>query len=106
MEDVRRVAAVVRSRAAGQPEKGIALGFWMGKDSKDHPLGVAGRRAVRVRRVGRPQLGAFGGDGARVPAEGARAAETRLQVRIDDQEAPAPKSVESEKVKTAQVEAR
>ena len=26
----------------GRPEKGIALGFWMGKDSKDHPLGSRG----------------------------------------------------------------
>ena len=26
----------------GHPEKGIALGFWMGKDSKDHPLGSRG----------------------------------------------------------------
>ena len=26
----------------GQPQKGIALGFWMGKDSKDHPLGTRG----------------------------------------------------------------
>ncbi len=25
-----------------RPEKGIALGFWMGKDSKDHPLGSRG----------------------------------------------------------------
>lgn len=25
-----------------QPEKGIMLGFWMGKDSKDHPLGERG----------------------------------------------------------------
>jgi membrane peptidoglycan carboxypeptidase len=24
------------------PEKGVALGFWMGKDSKDHPLGSRG----------------------------------------------------------------
>lgn len=24
------------------PEKGIVLGFWMGKDSKDHPLGARG----------------------------------------------------------------
>ena len=24
------------------PEKGIVLGFWMGKDSKDHPLGDRG----------------------------------------------------------------
>jgi penicillin-binding protein 1A len=24
------------------PEKGVALGFWMGKDSKDHPLGTRG----------------------------------------------------------------
>jgi membrane peptidoglycan carboxypeptidase len=24
------------------PEKGIVLGFWMGKDSKDHPLGTRG----------------------------------------------------------------
>ena len=24
------------------PEKGIVLGFWMGKDSKDHPLGERG----------------------------------------------------------------
>ena len=24
------------------PEKGIMLGFWMGKDSKDHPLGERG----------------------------------------------------------------
>ncbi len=24
------------------PEKGIVLGFWMGKDSKDHPLGSRG----------------------------------------------------------------
>jgi membrane peptidoglycan carboxypeptidase len=26
----------------GNPEKGIVLGFWMGKDSKDHPLGARG----------------------------------------------------------------
>ena len=26
----------------GHPEKGIVLGFWMGKDSKDHPLGSRG----------------------------------------------------------------
>jgi membrane peptidoglycan carboxypeptidase len=26
----------------GQPETGIVLGFWMGKDSKDHPLGERG----------------------------------------------------------------
>ncbi len=26
----------------GHPEKGIVLGFWMGKDSKDHPLGARG----------------------------------------------------------------
>jgi membrane peptidoglycan carboxypeptidase len=25
-----------------QPQKGVALGFWMGKDSKDHPLGTRG----------------------------------------------------------------
>ena len=25
-----------------QPEKGVMLGFWMGKDSKDHPLGERG----------------------------------------------------------------
>jgi len=25
-----------------QPEKGLMLGFWMGKDSKDHPLGERG----------------------------------------------------------------
>ena len=25
-----------------RPEKGIILGFWMGKDSKDHPLGERG----------------------------------------------------------------
>ena len=24
------------------PEKGVMLGFWMGKDSKDHPLGARG----------------------------------------------------------------
>jgi hypothetical protein len=24
------------------PQKGIVLGFWMGKDSKDHPLGSRG----------------------------------------------------------------
>ena len=24
------------------PEKGVVLGFWMGKDSKDHPLGSRG----------------------------------------------------------------
>ena len=27
---------------AERPEKGIVLGFWMGKDSKDHPLGNRG----------------------------------------------------------------
>jgi membrane peptidoglycan carboxypeptidase len=27
---------------ADHPEKGIVLGFWMGKDSKDHPLGSRG----------------------------------------------------------------
>src|SRR5207248_3414935 len=27
---------------AGHPEKGVMLGFWMGKDSKDHPLGERG----------------------------------------------------------------
>ena len=26
----------------GHPEKGVMLGFWMGKDSKDHPLGDRG----------------------------------------------------------------
>src|SRR4029079_15093247 len=26
----------------GQPETGVVLGFWMGKDSKDHPLGDRG----------------------------------------------------------------
>ena len=26
----------------GHPDKGIVLGFWMGKDSKDHPLGHRG----------------------------------------------------------------
>ena len=26
----------------GHPDKGIVLGFWMGKDSKDHPLGERG----------------------------------------------------------------
>jgi membrane peptidoglycan carboxypeptidase len=26
----------------GRPEKGVVLGFWMGKDSKDHPLGSRG----------------------------------------------------------------
>jgi membrane peptidoglycan carboxypeptidase len=26
----------------GHPEEGIVLGFWMGKDSKDHPLGARG----------------------------------------------------------------
>jgi membrane peptidoglycan carboxypeptidase len=26
----------------GQPQRGVALGFWMGKDSKDHPLGARG----------------------------------------------------------------
>ena len=26
----------------GHPERGVALGFWMGKDSKDHPLGSRG----------------------------------------------------------------
>jgi len=26
----------------GRPETGIVLGFWMGKDSKDHPLGERG----------------------------------------------------------------
>ena len=26
----------------GHPEKGVVLGFWMGKDSKDHPLGERG----------------------------------------------------------------
>ena len=25
-----------------RPEKGVVLGFWMGKDSKDHPLGARG----------------------------------------------------------------
>ena len=25
-----------------RPERGVALGFWMGKDSKDHPLGERG----------------------------------------------------------------
>jgi membrane peptidoglycan carboxypeptidase len=25
-----------------QPQKGVVLGFWMGKDSKDHPLGARG----------------------------------------------------------------
>jgi len=25
-----------------RPDKGIVLGFWMGKDSKDHPLGARG----------------------------------------------------------------
>ena len=24
------------------PDKGVVLGFWMGKDSKDHPLGTRG----------------------------------------------------------------
>jgi membrane peptidoglycan carboxypeptidase len=28
--------------SATHPEKGIMLGFWMGKDSKDHPLGERG----------------------------------------------------------------
>lgn len=28
--------------APKQPEKGVILGFWMGKDSKDHPLGERG----------------------------------------------------------------
>ena len=27
---------------ADHPEKGLMLGFWMGKDSKDHPLGERG----------------------------------------------------------------
>ena len=26
----------------GEPERGVVLGFWMGKDSKDHPLGERG----------------------------------------------------------------
>jgi membrane peptidoglycan carboxypeptidase len=26
----------------GRPDKGVVLGFWMGKDSKDHPLGARG----------------------------------------------------------------
>ncbi|MFI4887551.1 MAG: transglycosylase domain-containing protein [Burkholderiales bacterium] len=26
----------------GHPERGVVLGFWMGKDSKDHPLGERG----------------------------------------------------------------
>ena len=26
----------------GRPDKGVVLGFWMGKDSKDHPLGQRG----------------------------------------------------------------
>ena len=38
----------------------------------------------RLRGVRRPQLGAFGGDGARVPAEGARTAAARIQVSADD----------------------
>ena len=55
------------------PEKGIVLGFWMGKDSKDHPLGASRRdRRPRLRRVWGAQLGALGGDRARVSAEGAR----------------------------------
>jgi hypothetical protein len=28
--------------APEHPDKGIVLGFWMGKDSKDHPLGERG----------------------------------------------------------------
>ncbi len=28
--------------APGHAEKGVVLGFWMGKDSKDHPLGERG----------------------------------------------------------------
>ena len=55
-----------------RPEKGIVLGFWMGKDSKDRPLGDRGSTGgPGFAESGRPQLGAFGGDGARVPAEGA-----------------------------------
>ena len=41
-QDLRRVAPSVRSRHPEHPEKGIVLGFWMGKDSKDHPLGERG----------------------------------------------------------------
>ena len=88
----------------GHPEKGIALGFWMGKDSKDHPLGSRGS-------TGGPGFAESGGrnwvhSAATVLAflqkeRGLLKAGYKFEPMF--KEAPAPKSVESEKVKTARV---
>ena len=66
------------------PEKGIMLGFWMGKDSKDHPLGERGS-------TGGPGFAESGARNwvhsaahrTRVPAEGAWTVEARIRVSAD-----------------------
>ncbi len=66
------------------PEKGIMLGFWMGKDSKDHPLGDRGSTGG----AGFAESGArnwvhSAATVARVSAKGARTPEARVQVSAD-----------------------
>ena len=90
----------------GHPQKGVALGFWMGKDSKDHPLGSRGS-------TGGP---GFAESGGRNWVHSAATVLAFLQKERGllrpgfkfepmGREAPAPKSVEVEKVKTAVPEA-
>jgi membrane peptidoglycan carboxypeptidase len=87
----------------GQPQKGIALGFWMGKDSKDHPLGTRGS-------TGGPGFAESGGrnwvhSAATVLAflqkeRGLLKPGYRFEA-MGREATPPPKSVETEKVKTA-----
>ena len=83
-EDLGRVAPVVRSRparASGERHRARLLdGQGLERSS---PRRSRRNRRPRVRRVGRSQLGAFGGDGARVSAEGARTAAARIHISAD-----------------------
>src|SRR6185436_7886846 len=86
----------------GHPEKGIALGFWMGKDSKDHPLGSRGS-------TGGPGFAESGGrnwvhSAATVLAflqKERGLLKPRYKFESMTKDVPVPKSVEVEKLKTA-----
>jgi membrane peptidoglycan carboxypeptidase len=68
----------------GKPENGVMLGFWMGKDSKDHPLGERGSTGgpalpspvAATGCIRRPRCSPFSRRSA--------ALEARIQVSADD----------------------
>src|SRR6185369_18079278 len=80
-QDLRRVAVVVRA-GPSRPSRGGCNAWILDGKGFENRFSRRSRldRRSRVRRIRRPKLGAFGGDGTRFPAEGARTFEVPIQV--------------------------